>query len=508
VERANPPLLRVNGVTKRFGDLVANRDVTLDVRPGEVLALLGENGAGKTTLMNIVYGLYQADAGQIELRGEPVSIKSPQDALRLGIGMVHQHFALVGDMTVAENIALRASGRPRLTNLKQVASEVTNLSRTFGLSLDAGRRVDELSVGERQRVEIAKILYRGADLLILDEPTASLTPPEWEQLSEFLAALVREGKSVVLITHKLEEIFGVADRCSVLRDGALVATVNVAETTEAELARLMVGREVSLRVPRAQASTDRRVLAVDGLQLEEDGRALLDDINFDVRGGEIFGVAGVAGNGQHALVEALIGLRAPTAGEISLGGRTYRSLTPERFAGEGGAYIPDDRHRAGLALGLSVWENLVVKQIGAPPFSRRRLINRSAAREFAAGLMQEYAIRGAGVDAPVAQLSGGNQQKLVFARELSRDPDLLIAAQPTRGLDVGAIEFVYRKLDERRRAGAGILLFSHELNEILELSDRIGVMFEGRLVAVLDRDDADPEAVGLLMAGQRPGGRG
>jgi ABC-type uncharacterized transport system ATPase subunit len=500
------PLLRLTGISKRFGALDANRDVTLDVRPGEILGLLGENGAGKTTLMNVVYGVYQPDDGEIELRGERVAIHSPHDAVRLGIGMVHQHFTLVPDMTVAENIALRPSLRPRLTNLRQVGARVSEVARGFGLDVDPRSRVDRLSVGEQQRVEIAKLLYRGAELLILDEPTASLTPPEWEHLAAFLRSLAAEGRSVILITHKLEELLGLADRCTVLRDGAVVGTVDVDATTKGELARMMVGREVSLRIERepAVARERRPVLAVRSLRLTDGERVLLDGITFDVAEGEILGVAGVAGNGQDELVESLIGLRRPDAGEIVIHGEPCHELDPLEFAARGGAVIPEDRHRAGLALELSVWENLVLKRIGEPRFSRRGVIDRRAARDFGRRLVEEYGVRTPGVDHPVAHLSGGNQQKLVFARELSTDPSLLIASQPTRGLDVGAMEFVYRRLNERRQAGAATLLLSNELNEILELSDRIAVIFRGRILAILDARAADPETVGLLMAGEEP----
>ncbi|HWM08161.1 MAG TPA: ABC transporter ATP-binding protein [Solirubrobacteraceae bacterium] len=501
-------MLRLTGITKRFGALVANDDVTLDVRPGTILGLLGENGAGKTTLMNIVYGLYQPDDGEIEVRGERVTIHSPHDAVRLGIGMVHQHFTLVPDMTVAENIALRPSLRPRRTKLGEVSARVRDVARGFGLEIDPDRRVDQLSVGEQQRVEIAKLLYRGAELLILDEPTASLTPPEWEHLAAVLRSLADEGKSVILITHKLEELLGVADRCTVLRDAAVVGTVDVASTTKSELARMMVGREVSLRIERAPVARERPVLEVRGLRLEDGERVLLDDISFEVAEGEILGIAGVAGNGQDELVETLIGLRRPAAGEIAIQGETCHDLDPLEFAARGCAIIPEDRHRAGLALELSVWENLVLKRIGERPFSGRRIIDRGAAREFSRRLVDEYGVRTPGVDHPVGQLSGGNQQKLVFARELSGDPRLLIASQPTRGLDVGAMEFVYRRLNERKQAGAATLLLSNELNEILELSDRIAVMFRGRILAILDAHAADAETVGLLMAGEEPARRG
>jgi general nucleoside transport system ATP-binding protein len=497
------PLLRLTGITKQFPGVLANRDISLELRRGEILGLLGENGAGKTTLMNVVYGLYHPDEGTIEVDGQEVTIPSPQHALQLGIGMVHQHFSLVPDMTVAENVALRASGRPRLSRLPQVAAELGKVSRDFGLPVDPERRIEELSLGERQRVEIVRLLYRGADILILDEPTAALTPPEWAELAGFLKSLTRQGKSVILITHKLEELFGVADRCVVLRDGAVVGTVSVAETTKAQLARLMVGREVVLQVERPPGDAGEPLLEVRNLHLEEDGRVLLADISFAVRSAEIFGVAGVGGNGQDELVETLAGLRRGTAGQIFLAGQELERADPKLFTALGGGVIPEDRHETGVALGLSLYENLLMKEIDRSPFSHRGVLNRYRLKTAAQKLVTEYGIRAAGLETPMGQLSGGNQQKAVFARELSRKPRLLIASQPTRGLDVGATEFVYERLMELRQQGAGILLLSIDLSEILSLADRIAVMFNGRFLAVLDAQQADPEVIGLLMAGER-----
>ena len=497
------PLLRLAGISKQFPGVLANREISLELRRGEILGLLGENGAGKTTLMNIVYGLYQPDEGTIKVNGRAVSIPSPQHALRLGIGMVHQHFSLVPDMTVAENVALRPSGIPQLTRLPKVSAALERVSRDFGLPVDPERRIDQLSLGERQRVEIVRLLYHGADILILDEPTAALTPPEWAELATFLKRLVHQGKSVILITHKLEELFGVADRCVVLRDGAVVGAVSVAETTKGQLARLMVGREVVLQVERPPGRAGPPLLEVRKLGLAVEGRQLLAEISFTVRSGEIFGVAGVGGNGQDELVETLVGLRRRTAGEIRLAGRELESSGPRVFTELGGAVIPEDRHHAGVALGLSLYENLVMKELDRPPFSRRGILNRSRLKTTAQKLVSEYGIRAAGIETPMRQLSGGNQQKAVFARELSRNPRLLIASQPTRGLDVGATEFVYDRLMTLRQQGAGILLLSIDLSEILSLADRIAVMFNGRFLAVLDAAEADPELIGLLMAGER-----
>ena len=499
---AGAPLLRLRGITKRFGTLAANDDVSLEVEHGEIHGLLGENGAGKTTLVNIVYGLLQPDAGSIEIDGAPVRIESPRHALELGIGMVHQHFMLVPDMTVAENVALGLGrGRPTPSRVRVVSSELWRLSTRFGLEVDPEQRVDELSVGVQQRVEILKLLYRGARLLILDEPTAALTPAEWQALSEVLGSLTAEGKAIVFITHKLDELFGVADRCTVLRDGAVVGTAAMATATKADLARMMVGRPVTLRVERPPLDPGVPVLQVEGLTLVERGRTLLDGLDFEVREREILGIAGVDGNGQRELVETLIGLRKPTEGTVRMHGEALEHWSPRGFGRRSGAVVPEDRQRSGAALDLSLLENLMLKDYFARTFSRRGVLDRRRAAEHCRRLVNAYDIRAAGLDVRMSQLSGGNQQKAVLARELHREPKLLIAAQPTRGLDVGAIEFVYEQLLAHRARGGATLLISIELDEVLSLSDRIAVMFGGRFLRVLEAAEADPELLGLLMAG-------
>jgi general nucleoside transport system ATP-binding protein len=494
--------LKLVGITKRFPGVLANDRVSLEVRKGEILGLLGENGAGKTTLMNVVYGLQKPDEGEIYVQGEEVEIRSPQHALELGLGMVHQHFMLVPDMTVAENVALAPSRLPGLSRLKDVERKVSELSKRFGLAVDPRSMVEDLTVGARQRVEIVKLLYRGADLLILDEPTAALTPTEWHELALFLRSMADQGRSVIFITHKLDELFGLVDRCTVLRDGRVVDTVNVSETDKPALARMMVGREVTLRVERPIVQPGEPVLQVKGLNVaDEDGRQLCDEIGFEVRAGEVFGVAGVAGNGQTELVEALIGLRSLESGEIHLDGRKLDSIDPSTFTAAGGALVPEDRHHEGIALELSVLDNLLMKEYQQPRYSKRGVIDFDAAREHAERLVRDYSVRTPAVSLPARQLSGGNQQKLVLARELSRDPRLVIAFQPTRGLDVGAIEFVYGELNEKKKAGGAILLISFELDEIFTMADRFAVMVGGRFLRTLESRDADPETVGMLMGG-------
>jgi ABC-type uncharacterized transport system ATPase subunit len=494
--------LQIVDVTKRFPGVLANDHVSLEVRRGEVLGLLGENGAGKTTLMNIVYGLYQPDEGRILVRGEDVSIRSPHHALELGIGMVHQHFMLVPDMTVAENVALAPSRVPGLARLAEVEHKLTELSKRFGLELDPGATIEELTVGARQRVEIVKLLYRGADLLILDEPTAALTPGEWREMATFLRSMASEGKSVIFITHKLDELFGLVDLCTVLRDGRVVDTVAIGDTDKPSLARMMVGREVTLRVERPVVQSGPTVLDVRDLMVGDEEYRLLDSISFQVREGEVFGIAGVAGNGQTELVETLIGLRRATRGTIEFAGKRLDRFEPRDFTAAGGALIPEDRHREGVALELSLVDNLLMKEMALPAYSRRGVINYDKARRSSEELAAEYDIKAPNVDILARQLSGGNQQKAVLARELSRDPRLVIAFQPTRGLDVGAIEFVYKKLHEQKEAGGAILLISFELDEIFSIADRFAVMVGGHFLRVLETGEADPETVGLLMGGE------
>jgi simple sugar transport system ATP-binding protein len=494
----------MQGITKRFPGVVANRNVTFEAAGGEIHGLLGENGAGKTTLMRILYGLLQPDEGVIEIGGREVTIGSPRAALALGIGMVHQHFMLVSGMTVAENVALGLrEPRSPFAPLKEVSRRTDELARDFGFSLRSNDRVDELSVGQRQQVEILKLLYRGARILALDEPTAALTPSEWDRLAQVLRSLVDAGSLVVFITHKLDELLGVADRCTVLRDGEVVGRVAVAETSKAALAHLMVGRPVSLRVERQPLEPGAPLLEARALSLlDHDGRRLLDEIDFVVHEREILGIAGVDGNGQRELVEVVTGLRRPTSGDVRVNGRCMRGARPADFTTAGGGVIPEDRHRTGLALDLTIWENLIMKEAQFEPFSRHGLLATGAARDRARELMLGYDIRAPGPDVLMRQLSGGNQQKTVLARELSRKPRVLIAAHPSRGLDVGATEFVYQEILAHRAAGGATLLISNELDEILSLSDRIAVIVGGRFVQTVLTEEIDLETLGLLMAGE------
>jgi general nucleoside transport system ATP-binding protein len=489
-------------VSKGFPGVLAVDGVSADLRRGEILGLLGENGAGKTTLMNVVFGLYQPEEGHIEVGGRRVDIPSPAAAAALGIGMVHQHFKLVPDMTVAENIAITPSRSPGLNRLPTVRKRLEALSERFGLDVDPRAVIRDLPLGERQRVEIMKMLYRGAEILILDEPTAALTPPEWLDLSQFLRTLTAEGKSVILITHKLDELFGVAARCTVLRDGRVEGTVDMGSTDKPALARMMVGRDVSLRFERRRVERGDALLEVDDVSLVEEGRSLLSDLNFAVHGGEILGIAGVAGNGQEELVEVLTGLVSPTTGAVRLGGDAITGAGSAEFIRAGGALIPEDRHKAGVVLDMSLAENLVMNQIGTPQMTRRGVLRIGAVRALSEQLVTEYGIKTTGVDVRMRNLSGGNQQKAVFARELHRRPRLVIAAQPTRGLDVGATEYVYGKLNDYKEEGAAILLLSIDLEEVLSLSDRIAVLYDGRILRVLGADEADVEEIGLLMGGE------
>ncbi len=499
-----PPALELTGITKRFPGVLANDRISLGVKKGEIHGLLGENGAGKSTLMNVVYGLYQPDEGRILVDGEEVTVRSPEHAVELGIGMVHQHFMLVPDMTVAENVALGPSMLPGLVRIEQVGERVRELSAQFGLAVDPEAVPEDLTLGVRQRVEILKMLYRGADLLIMDEPTAALTPPEWDELSAFLRSMADQGKAVILITHKLDELFGVADRCTVLRDGSVVGTVNIADTDKASLAYMMVGREVTLRVERPILDPGKPLLQVSGLTVVEDDRKLVDDVSFEVREREILGVAGVSGNGQNELIEALIGLRRPSSGEIRMHGEPFEPRSVADFTRQGGAVIPEDRHGEAVALELSLLDNLMMKEFSSPEFAPHGVIDFAKARSRCEPLVVDYEIRTPSLDVRMAQLSGGNQQKAVLARELGRDPGVIVAAQPTRGLDVGAMEFVYGRLNERKRAGGAVLLFSIELEEVISLCDRIAVIVGGRFLRILEADAADPQTLGLLMAGETP----
>jgi ABC-type uncharacterized transport system ATPase subunit len=501
-----PPLLELRGITKRFPGIVANDHVDFDLRPREVHALLGENGAGKSTLMNILYGLYRPDEGEVLLRGKQVEIHSPQDAIGLGIGMVHQHFMLIPVMTVAENIVLGSEPARNgvFLDSESARARVQNLARTFKFAVAPDARVEDISVGQQQRVEILKALYRSADILILDEPTAVLTPQEATELFTILEDLRREGMSIIFISHKLGEVLKIADRITVLRRGQAVGTVPREGATPDGLAKMMVGREVLLRVDKRPNEPGETLLEVDDLHVT-DQRELeaVRGVSFSVRAGEIVGIAGVDGNGQTELIDAIAGLRKPSSGRVAIGGRDVTDHSSNAILDEGFGHIPEDRQRRGLVLDFSLAENLALHDFDKPPASRfgwlypRRLIER------ARRILREFDVRGGGPETPAASLSGGNQQKVVVAREVSRNPRVLIAAQPTRGLDVGAIEFVHRRLVEERDEGRAILLVSLELEEILSLSDRILVMYEGRIVGEFS-PDASEEELGIAMVGARP----
>jgi ABC-type uncharacterized transport system ATPase subunit len=498
----DPLALQLEGVTKRFGAVVANDKVDFELRRGEIHALLGENGAGKSTLMNVLYGLHRPDEGRMLLNGEEVHIESPSQAIGMGIGMVHQHFMLIPVMTVAENIVLASEPRKgALLDLKGAEERVRELSGRYGLAVNPAARVEDITVGQQQRVEILRVLHRGAKVLILDEPTAVLTAQETAELAKVLRALKADGTSIIFITHKLREVLDVADRVTVLRRGQKIETVDVEGATEASLAKLMVGRDVLFRLDKEPAKPAEPVLDVQDLVVEDDrGLRAVDGLNLQVRGGEIVGLAGVDGNGQSELVEALTGLRDAVEGAIRIAGHdvTGRGVRAAMAAGSG--HIAEDRHRRGLILGFTLAENLALRDYRKPPLSRNGLLSPKRMREHARPLLDEFDVRGGDPDAQASSLSGGNQQKVVIARELAEDPSVLIAAQPTRGLDVGAIEFVHRRLLEQRAAGHGVLLVSLELEEIRAISDRVLVIYEGRIVAELS-PEASEEEIGIAMTG-------
>ena len=497
----------MHGITKRFPGVLANDAVDFEAASGEVHALLGENGAGKSTLSNILIGLYQPDEGEIRLGGEQVHFRSPSDAIDAGIGMVHQQFRLVPPFTVAENIVLgehRDEARKFVLQRRRIERHVAGLGKRYGIVVEPGARIWQLSVGEQQRVEILKALYRGAEILILDEPTAVLTPQEAKELFEIIEGLKNQGKSIVFISHKLNEVLEIADRISVLRRGKLVETIPREGATEAGLARSMVGREVLLRVEKKPAQPGDPLLRVQDLVVRDDrGLEAVRGVSFAVRSGEIVGIAGVDGNGQSELIDALTGLRHSASGDIHVGGHDLHRATARQALDAGMGHIPEDRHRRGLVLDFNLAENLVLHDYGKEPFSKLGWVNPRRWFRWARGLLQEFDVRGGGPTTRGGSLSGGNQQKVVVAREVSRNPSVLIAAQPTRGLDVGAIEFVHRRLVEQRDAGKAVLLVSLELDEILSLSDRILVLYEGRIVAEF-APDVSEEEVGIAMTG---GGR-
>ena len=509
-DRVVAPALEMRGITKRYPGVLANDHIDLKVRPGEIHALLGENGAGKSTLMNILYGLARPDEGEILLDGEVVSIAGPSDAIDRGINMVHQHFMLVPVLTVAENILLgdETMANPLFLDRGEARRRIRELGQRFGFEIDPDEKVGRLSVGWQQRVEILKALYRDARILVLDEPTAVLTPQETTEIFAVLRRLGDEGHSVVFISHKLNEVLEIADRITIIRRGRVVGERIPSATNEEDLAELMVGRGVQLVVDRGESHPGETVLSVEKLSVRNDrGREVVHEVDFEVRAGEIFGIAGVAGNGQDELVEAVTGLRRPSAGSITLLGRDITSADTREVHELGVAFVPADRHRYGLVLSFPLTDNIVLNDYFARPFARGPVRDDGAILQHAKKAIEQYDVRTPSATVTAGTLSGGNQQKIVVAREFDRDLKLLVLDQPTRGLDVGSVEFIHKQSIAKRDAGTAVLLVSAELDEVLELSDRIGVMYRGRLVAILDGPTAEREDVGLLMAtGGREGG--
>jgi ABC-type uncharacterized transport system ATPase subunit len=503
VDQPAVPVLELHGMTKRFPGVLANDHIDFDLLRGEVHALLGENGAGKSTLMNVLYGLYHPDEGEIRINGKPVTIGSPGEAIDHGIGMVHQHFMLIPVMTVAENIVLASEPRTGgvFLDYDSAVKRVRDLSSSFNFAIDPDAKVESITVGQQQRVEILKALYRGADILILDEPTAVLTPQEADELFGILKTLQREGMSIIFISHKLREVLEIADRITVLRRGKKVETVPRAGATQDSLAKLMVGREVLLRVDKTAAEPGERVLLVENLTvLDARGLEAVRDVSLEVHAGEIVGIAGVDGNGQTELIDALTGLRTPESGRVVVGDRELTNSNAHKHLDSGMGHIPEDRHRRGLVLDFTLAENLALHDYDKQPFSLFGWLRPGRILAWARGLLREFDVRGGGPQTRASSLSGGNQQKVVVAREVARDPRVLIAAQPTRGLDVGAIEFVHRRLIEERGEGRAVLLISLEIDEILSLADRILVMYEGGIVEQYGPDVTEHQ-LGIAMTG-------
>ncbi|SEP59100.1 ABC transporter ATP-binding protein [Piscibacillus halophilus] len=490
-------------IRKEFPGIVANDQINLQVKKGEIHALLGENGAGKSTLMNVLFGIYQPEKGNIRVQGQDVHITSPNIANELGIGMVHQHFMLVDTFTVTENIVLGSEPTKGLkVNISEAEKEVQKISDQYGLRVDPKALVRDISVGMQQRVEILKMLYRQAEILILDEPTAVLTPQEIDELMQIMKSLVNEGKSIILITHKLSEIMQVADRCTVIRRGKGIGTVNVDQTTTNELASMMVGRDVSFKTEKDQANPKDLVLDIKDLIVKDNRDVdMVRGLSLNVRQGEIVGIAGVDGNGQSELIEAITGLRKVEAGEILLNNESITNFKPRDIYEKGLSHIPQDRHKYGLVLDYPIAENMVLQTYYQKPFSSKWALNFKEIYNYAKKIIKEYDVRTPSESTLARSLSGGNQQKAIIGREIDRSPDLLIAAQPTRGLDVGAIEFIHKKLIEERDKGRGVLLISFELDEIFNLSDRIAVIYEGKIVAEVKPDETNHDELGLLMAG-------
>jgi ABC-type uncharacterized transport system ATPase subunit len=502
-----PPVLELRGISKSFPGVLANDAIDLSVDKGKILALLGENGAGKTTLMNILYGLYKPDKGQIIINGEEAAIHGPSDAIARGIGMVHQHFMLIPVMTATENVMLGVEPVRDgvFLDKAKVAKRIQEISEQYNLEVDPNAKIGDLPVGAQQRVEIIKVLYRKADILILDEPTAVLTPQEVEGLFNIMHSLIADGKSIIFITHKLKEVLAIADTITVLRSGRVVGTVDAKGASQEQLAAMMVGREVNLVVQKKPASPKEVILSVKDLQVQDERKNLtVNGASFDVHAGEVLGIAGVQGNGQTELVYALTGLAPVVGGNISILGKPVRRSSPRNVLERGVAHIPEDRQRHGLILSFPVYDNMVLCTYYQPPFAKGVALQQKVIVETAEKLVKQFDVRTPNVFVPVSTLSGGNQQKVIVAREFSRPIKLLIASQPTRGLDVGSIEYIHSRIIEKRDEGTAVLLVSPELDEIIALSDRIAVMYKGRIVDIVPAARVNKAYLGLLMAGVKP----
>ena len=498
------------GIRKEFPGIVANDNITLQLQRGEVHALLGENGAGKSTLMAMLFGMYQPDRGVIKINGEEVKISNPNVANDLGIGMVHQHFKLVHNFTTTENIVLGLEPKKGFSiDLKSAAARVDELSKRYGLNIDPYAKIEDISVGMQQRVEILKMLYRNADILIFDEPTAVLTPQEINDLLEIMRNLVKQGKSIILITHKLKEIKAIANRCTVIRRGKYIGSVDVKETSEAEMAKMMVGRPVNFKVAKSPSQPKQTILNVNNLSVMNNKKVLgLKDFSLEVRAGEIVGIAGVEGNGQTELVEAITGLRKSEKGQILIENEDITNYSIRKRTLTGIGHIPEDRHKHGLVLDYTMEDNMVLQMYYQKPFSKNGILNRKAIHDYAEKIINAFDVRSGKGGASIARsLSGGNQQKGVIGREMEREPKLLIAVQPTRGLDVGSIEYIHKRLIEHRDKGYAVLLVSLELDEVMNVSDRIAVVNNGELIGIVNADETNENELGLMMAGVKGGQR-
>ena len=500
---AHENVIEMRDITKVFGKFVANDKINLHLRKGEIHALLGENGAGKSTLMNMLAGLLEPTSGEIVVNGQVVNLDSPSKAASLGIGMVHQHFMLVEAFTVAENIILGSElTKNGVLDIAGASKEIKALSERYGLAVDPSAKVVDISVGAQQRVEILKTLYRGADILIFDEPTAVLTPSEIDELMAIMKNLVKEGKSIILITHKLDEIRAVSDRVTVIRRGKSIETVKIAGATNADLAEMMVGRSVSFKTEKQASQPKEVVLSIKDLVVNENrGVPAVKNLSLDVRAGEIVGIAGIDGNGQSELIQAITGLRKVESGSIELKGDSIVGLHPRQITELSVGHVPEDRHRDGLILEMMISENIALQTYYKEPHSKNGILNYSNITSYAKKLMEEFDVRAASEIVPAAALSGGNQQKAIIAREIDRDPDLLIVSQPTRGLDVGAIEYIHKRLIEERDNGKAVLVVSFELDEILNVSDRIAVIHDGKIQGIVSPETTNKQELGVLMAG-------